>query len=190
MIYFISNGEHIKIGQTTDSENTLLQLQEGSDKILSLVHELEGGIERETNCHFIWNAYRVLGTWYKLPDGFKELDEDHIDAEMVAKCLFEEEESESKGIDFATNTNLITRHGFRKALVIEHLFMRIPRDSKAKINVIELSRLLPISPSTAQRTVKELCEQEGYLIKHSRTEYSFSTVFFDNFPEFKNKIIL
>lgn len=187
MIYFITNGKNTKVGQTTDSENTLKRLQEGSDKALTLVNTLEGGIELETKCHFLFNAYRILGDWYELPESHQRISEIELD-QLYRETLAAQEKND--GASLFSNLNLVHKHGFAKALVMEHIFMKLPHDDKAKLNVIGLAKVLPISASTAQRSVKELVEEEGYLIKHSRSEYSVATLFFDTFPEYKNKFVL
>lgn len=86
------------------------------------------------------------------------------------------------------NTEVAAKLGFSKASILEHFFMHNPHNNKAKFNISNLSVELPISLSTAQRCVKELVEEE-YLIKHSRSAYSFSPKFFNTFEEYKLKII-
>jgi len=86
------------------------------------------------------------------------------------------------------NTEVATKLGFSKASILEHFFMKNPHNNKVNFNVSNLSRDLPISLSTAQRSMKELVEEE-FLIKHSRSVYSFSTKFFTTFEEYKQKSI-
>lgn len=86
------------------------------------------------------------------------------------------------------NTVVATKLGFSKASILEHFFMTNPHNNKVKFNISKLSIVLPISLSTAQRSVKELVE-EKYLIKHPTSVYSLSTKFFDTFSEYKQKAI-
>ncbi len=86
------------------------------------------------------------------------------------------------------NTKVATKLGFSKASILEHFFMHNPHNNEAKFNISNASVVLPISLSTAQKCVKELV-QENYLIKHSRSAYSFSDKFFTTFPEYKLKTI-
>lgn len=87
------------------------------------------------------------------------------------------------------NTEVADKLGFASATILEHFFMLNPHNDKAKLNVSNLSEVLPLSLSTAQRSVKELVEQ-NYLIKHSRNVYSFSTRFFSEFSEYKHKFLI
>lgn len=83
--------------------------------------------------------------------------------------------------------DMIHKIGTRNALVLDRIFILLsPHNNKAKVNVIGLSKVLPISERTAQRSVKELVKQE-FLIKHTRSEYELSSKFFDTFPEYKHK---
>lgn len=86
------------------------------------------------------------------------------------------------------NTEVATKLGFSKASILEHFFMINPHNNEAKFNISNLSVVLPISLSTAQRNVKELVE-EKYLIKHSRSVYSFSDKFFTTFEEYRLKSV-
>lgn len=180
MIYFISNGEHIKIGLTIDSANTLRLLQEGSDRLLTLVHQIDANIEYETDIHNLFSKYRLLGTWYNLPDNYLE---------HISKMEAGETHTGRVGL-YQPNISIRREVGPTKAMILEHLLMKIPHNDKAKINVVGLSVVLPISPSTAQRGVKDLVKQYKYLVKHSRSEYSISDKFFDTFPEYKNLKVL
>jgi DNA-binding IclR family transcriptional regulator len=86
------------------------------------------------------------------------------------------------------NTEVLEELGTTKAILVEHLFMRTQHyNIKAKLNVSELSRTLPISLSTAQRLLKELSES-GYITKYSNNEYSLSKKFYDTFAEYNNYI--
>ncbi len=87
------------------------------------------------------------------------------------------------------NTKVATKLGFSKASILEHFFISTPHNDKAKFNISNLTTVLPISLSTAQRSVKELVE-DNYLIKHSRSVYSLSEKFFSTFEEYKQKVIL
>ena len=86
--------------------------------------------------------------------------------------------------------DMIYELGPTKALVLDKIFSILsPHNNKAKLNVIGLSKVLPISDRTAQRSVKELTS-EKFLIKHSRSEYELSPKFFDTFPEYKNRFVI
>lgn len=195
MIYFISNGKYTKIGRTSNIDDTLNKLQEGSATLLSCTHTLNGSIETESKLNFIFNAYRILGTWFDLPKKHLHITEELLD-ELYKNSFAQRKElriNETERLPVGmvyVNPEIANMHGITKALLIDHLFTLNPHNNEAKINVTELSTVLPISLSTAQRSIKELVEEQQYLIKHSRSIYSFSTKFFDAFPEYNNKIII
>lgn len=196
MVYFITNGKYVKIGRTLNLEDTLERLQEGSPSPLTEAARLDGGIELESKCHFVFNPYRVLGSWYDLPITFNEVSTEKIttlfkNASKGAKKLFHENSKDTIDAGMVyVNPEFASMHGITKALLIDHLFAANPRNNKVKINVTQLSVVLPLSLSTAQKGIKELVEEEQYLIKHSRSVYSFSQKFFDTFDEYSKKLLL
>jgi len=196
MIYFITNGKYVNISRTTDSKEDILErLQKGSATVLSIVTSLPGDIELETKCHFCFNPYRVLGNWYDLPQKYLNITEAKINKlytnmSLGSKKIFNTQAKDSlpKGMVYV-NSEVAAICGLAKAVILDSLFMKNPHNNKLKVNVSELAATLPISLSTVQRCIKELAEEEQYLIKHSRSVYSFSSRFFDTFEEYKNAII-
>lgn len=86
------------------------------------------------------------------------------------------------------NTTVVDKLGWSKAIILEHFFIKNPHNNKAKLNVSNLSSVLPISLSTAQRSVKELVEEQ-YLLRSSKSKsvYSLSDKFFTTFDEYNLK---
>lgn len=196
MVYFITNGKYVKIGRTLSIEDTLERLQEGSATLLSILSVIDEGIEFESKCHFVFNPHRVLGSWYDFPLKHSEITKEKINSlyknsTKGAKRLFHENEEDPLNAGMVyVNPELASTCGLTKAVLIDHLFTLNPHNNETKINVSQLATVLPISLSTAQRSIKELVEEEQYLIKHSRSVYSFSDKFFDTFDEYGKKLII
>lgn len=69
MIYFISNGRGlVKIGVSKSPSSRLSQLQTGSSDILTLIREMEGGVEAENYLHRKFADHRVSGEWFIFQD--------------------------------------------------------------------------------------------------------------------------
>lgn len=64
MIYFISNGEAIKIGRARDVGVRLKVLQTASARPLVLIASVEGGPAHETKAHVDLAPYRLSGEWF------------------------------------------------------------------------------------------------------------------------------
>lgn len=66
-IYFISDGEHLKIGYTKGSaQKRLTQLQTGNSRALQLVATMPGGMETESELHNHFSPYRLTGEWFAI----------------------------------------------------------------------------------------------------------------------------
>lgn len=68
MIYYISDGEYVKIGYTADTRTLrtrLSTLQIGNARPLVLMMLMPGSIEAEGNIHNIHADQRVRGEWFK-----------------------------------------------------------------------------------------------------------------------------
>ena len=202
MVYFISNGTYVKIGKSTNVKKRLLSLQTGSSARLILLHEIQGGVELEGKCHYIFNEYRIFGEWFNLPVEFYTITEETVLAKWeelkryhknkkfnlaISSIWHKERQELPKGMIYI-NSEVGALLGMTKAVIIEHFYVSNPHNNKVKFNISNLSRELPISLSTAQRSIKELVE-ENFLIKHSRSVYSFSANFFATFEEYKQKAI-
>ena len=65
-IYFISDGEFIKIGYTDrDVESRLKSLQTGNPKKLVLLGQMDGNESKEADLHEQFKALRAHGEWFK-----------------------------------------------------------------------------------------------------------------------------
>lgn len=67
-VYFITNGENIKIGYTKNSvRKRLKQLNTGSDRQLYLLGYMEGTMADEKNLHLIFETYKIRenGEWFE-----------------------------------------------------------------------------------------------------------------------------
>lgn len=65
MIYFISDGEYLKIGYTAgDIEARITALQVGNARKLKLVGHIDGGRETEAMLHRVFHEFNVGGEWF------------------------------------------------------------------------------------------------------------------------------
>jgi T5orf172 domain. len=66
MIYFITDGEYIKIGYTrTYPIIRLKELQTGNPKPLKLLATMEGGLSLEKELHNTFRPYKAQGEWFR-----------------------------------------------------------------------------------------------------------------------------
>ena len=68
MIYFVSDGEYVKIGFTEDEDisKRIRALQTGNARKLELVAVIPGDTSAETALHRVLSELRVSGEWFKL----------------------------------------------------------------------------------------------------------------------------
>ena len=67
MVYFISDGERIKIGFTTDIRQRLNSLQTANSNKLKLLYRIDdGGHALEKHIHEMCERYRLEGEWFLL----------------------------------------------------------------------------------------------------------------------------
>jgi hypothetical protein len=87
MIYFITDGEYVKIGFTdqNDITNRLNALQIGNARKLRLLGCIEGGRETESVLHNVFQGFRVRGEWFlmSLPDNSAETEPDCVDPSQL-----------------------------------------------------------------------------------------------------------
>lgn len=67
-VYFVSNGEYVKIGHAINIEDRMNNLQCGSPYKLKLMKILKSTdyINLETQLHNLFSKYKVLGEWYDI----------------------------------------------------------------------------------------------------------------------------
>lgn len=65
MIYFISDGQYIKIGYSGNPEKALNELQKNSPKELKLLYTLSGSLKDKQILHKQLSETRVNGEWFK-----------------------------------------------------------------------------------------------------------------------------
>lgn len=71
MIYFISNGENIKIGYTSQTvQKRINQLNAGSDSKLYVLGYMQGDMEKEKELHQKFGQYRIRqnAEWFSPSD--------------------------------------------------------------------------------------------------------------------------
>lgn len=69
MIYFVTDGEYVKIGFSDDNDGVsqrVSALQTGNARRLSLIATIPGGIEEESILHSVFRDLRVRGEWFDL----------------------------------------------------------------------------------------------------------------------------
>jgi len=67
MVYFISDGDYIKIGMSNSPFNRLNALNTASPHHLELINVFDGDSKLEFRLHRLFKEYRVNGEWFDLP---------------------------------------------------------------------------------------------------------------------------
>ena len=81
-VYFIDNGENIKIGYSVDPYQRLEKLQNATDKQLNLIAVFPGSKKDEREIHHKFINNQIRGEWYKRDQDLDDLIEKHtLDAE-------------------------------------------------------------------------------------------------------------
>lgn len=65
-VYFISDGEFVKIGYSVNPEERLGGIQTGSPKPLRLIASMPGDAELEQAFHQQFSKYRTVGEWFEI----------------------------------------------------------------------------------------------------------------------------
>lgn len=63
-VYFISDGESIKIGVSVNPQERLLALQTGHARQLSILCTIPGGADEEFHMHAKFRHHRIRGEWF------------------------------------------------------------------------------------------------------------------------------
>jgi hypothetical protein len=76
MIYFVSDGEYVKIGLTDsdDVDARIAALQTGNARKIFLLGTIEGGREAEAVLHSVFSNLRVRGEWFRVSLPKSEVD--------------------------------------------------------------------------------------------------------------------
>lgn len=78
MIYFVTDGENVKIGYTNGNlAQRLSQIQTGNPKRLKVLGTMEGGKQKERELHQQWSGARRSGEWFSLTDDMLKWIETH-----------------------------------------------------------------------------------------------------------------
>lgn len=68
-VYFISDGEYVKIGYTnSDPKDRLAGLQTGNARHLQIIHTIPGNISKEQALHQRFQHLKVRGEWFKFTE--------------------------------------------------------------------------------------------------------------------------
>lgn len=78
-VYFITQGNRVKIGFTTNLEGRLSGLQTGSHETLTMQASLLSFYEAERMIHRRFKADRIRGEWFNLTDEIEEFWDDLLD---------------------------------------------------------------------------------------------------------------
>lgn len=65
MVYFITDGEFIKIGKANDPNQRLSELQTGNPKPLWIIKQIKGDEKQERRLHQIFKSWHHRGEWFK-----------------------------------------------------------------------------------------------------------------------------
>jgi DNA-binding CsgD family transcriptional regulator len=87
MIYFVSDGEYVKIGFTEDEDVTkrLKSLQTGNARELKIVGTIEGGYDTEVVLHRVFSTLRVRGEWFDLRSEAQERETLAMEKEVTER---------------------------------------------------------------------------------------------------------
>jgi hypothetical protein len=73
-VYFIRNGDVVKIGRTKNVENRLKQISSaippGQECVLEMSQFVDNSVRAEKDLHDFFADSRVGGEWFRLPDGY------------------------------------------------------------------------------------------------------------------------
>jgi hypothetical protein len=99
-VYFISNGEQVKIGKANNVKKRLSELQTGNTTKLTLLQTIKcadskEAFELEKKLHDDYNHLRVSGEWFKFDKSMLDLDESII-TPMVIKIMEEAKNDDNK----------------------------------------------------------------------------------------------
>lgn len=72
-VYFISDGEFVKIGYSANPDGRLGEIQTGSPKLLTLIATMPGDTELEQAFHYRFAEYRTVGEWFQITGLLAEL---------------------------------------------------------------------------------------------------------------------
>lgn len=76
-VYFLSDGEFIKIGFATDWQARIKGLQVANPRTLTPLLVLEGSHRFERQLHQLFKAHRVKGEWFRPSPEIAEYVSDH-----------------------------------------------------------------------------------------------------------------
>ena len=65
-IYFITDGDNVKIGSTHDLKRRLSSLQTGNSKKLTILDYIEAPRKTEKEIHMYYKKYHVRGEWFNI----------------------------------------------------------------------------------------------------------------------------
>jgi hypothetical protein len=72
-IYFISDGEYVKIGYTNGNPlERLASLQTGNARLLKVLHTMPGSLSEEQALHQRFHHLRACGEWFELTDEIQQ----------------------------------------------------------------------------------------------------------------------
>lgn len=65
MVYFITDGEFIKIGKANDPNQRLSELQTGNPKSLWIIKQIKGDEKQERMLHQVFKTWHHRGEWFR-----------------------------------------------------------------------------------------------------------------------------
>ena len=66
MIYFIRDGDAVKIGFAADPKNRLRSLRTGNSRKIFILGVMDGGLNEEAALHLRFGSDRIRGEWFRL----------------------------------------------------------------------------------------------------------------------------
>lgn len=100
-VYYITDGEFVKIGVTKDLETRLNTLQTGNArelKVLAVIYPKAPYIE-EAALHYIYKDKRIRGEWYDIKNEVEEIIKSQKEHEQALKMQEETTVSKNKKVE-------------------------------------------------------------------------------------------
>ncbi len=106
MIYFITDGENVKIGKADNPEHRLQALQTGHPRKLHLIYAMEGDLAEERILHKRFALLNVDREWFKYDDEIKNF----INLSILTKDLqIQINEIDEKVEEIIDETEILTK---------------------------------------------------------------------------------
>lgn len=185
-VYFISNGDNIKIGKANNPLGRLKQLQTSSDSVLTILGVIEcysdsDALQFEARLHIYFSKQRLSGEWFNITEyDISALDLKLIDPPVISKSSYLTNPTESVEVTFCSTELsfigkltlwLLTKLTGNEYLIALRIGVSMLRDET--LSYSELSKLTGISVRSVERIVPKLIAS-GFIIKVATNQISYA----------------